>query len=123
MTEEQQELRAAFDRVVKSLDGVDVVARKVEVEIAPGEIDIGMRIPLVRNLAGDIVAIAEAIPQNMRTKVCKDLAFGCRSLPADTTVQQQSTCVSHLVGKARPFIPAGVVPQKVSPEEVSNVPQ
>ena len=112
MTEQEQELRAAFNRVERSLEGVVTTAQRVETEIAPGKIDVGMRIPLVKNRAGDVRLIAQAIPQNMRTKVCNELAFGVRSLPDELTVQQQSTCVSHLVGKARPFIP---VPSAAEP--------
>lgn len=119
--EEQQELREALARVERSLEGVDLVATKVELETMPGQIDVGLRIPLVKNRAGDVRIVAAAIPKDKQTQKCKDLAFGVRALPDDLIVQQQSTCVAQLVSKARPFIPPEPEPEP-TPEVPANEP-
>lgn len=121
MTEQEQELREAFDRVVKSLEGIDLKATKVEIETMPGQIDVGMRIPQVKNRAGDVRLIAAAIPKDKQTQKCQELAFGVRTLADDLVVQQQSPCLAHLVAKARPFIPVDE-PAPASPEEPPNEP-
>ncbi len=108
---ENKALRDSYDRVSKACEGLTDVPIPMEVENELGEIDSGMQIPLVRLKAGDTKRICLAVPPDKKTQIVKDLFKGTRNLPADLIVQQQSTCLHHLLKVAKPYIPAAVIAQ------------
>lgn len=103
-------LRDSYVRVSKAVEGLPKTPEEVSIENSEGGIDVGMRIPCVKVRAGDTYRIAMAIPPDQKTGIVRALLKGTdpKLVPPDLVVQQQCTCLHHLLSIAAKYIPAGV---------------
>lgn len=114
---ENKALRDAYGRVSKAVEGLSDVPIPMEVENELGEVDSGMQIPLAKIRAGDTKRLCLAIPPGKKTLIVEALLKGTRKLDSDLIVQQQSTCLHHLLKVVKPYIPTAVIAQPPSDEQ------
>lgn len=112
---EERELLKAFERVSKAVEGMPKTIEEVEIEDDLGGIDVGMKIPLAKVRAGDSKRLCMAVPEGQRSPIVAALLKGTRSLDPTLVVQQQSTCLNHLLTAVKPYLPAEPTPAPEQP--------
>lgn len=116
---ENRELRKAFERVSKAVEGLPkTIEEEVEVEI-DGDIYGGMKIPLAKVRAGDSKRLAQAVPIGRRSPIVEALLKGTKNLDPKLVVQQQSTCLNHLLTAVADYIPAEPTSEPTEPSDGS----
>lgn len=118
---ENRELRKAFERVTKAVEGMPKTIEEVEVEIDGDTFD-GKRIPLAKVRAGDSKRLAQAVPIDDRSAIIDALLKGTKNLDPKLVVQQQSTCLNHLLAVVAKFIPAEPTPPTPEPSSEPTEP-
>lgn len=114
---EERELLKAYDRVSKAVEGMPKTIEEVELKDEFGGIDVGMKIPLAKVRAGDSKRLCLAVPEGQRSPIVAALLKGTRSLDPTLVVQQQSTCLNHLLTAVKPYLPAEPTP---APEQANG---